>query len=107
MWGWHQKLEQGIAAELENVIVEERIMGECPVPQIFCDKDPDCFAPAWKAAATRRTLLLKEEIALSLFLILLSPKKLSLIAITNLHGSGRVSDEMKAAQALLIIGWVV
>ena len=52
MWKWHQKLEQHIAVEIENVIVEEHVMGECCVLQIFCDK-PDCFAPTRKAAVRR------------------------------------------------------
>ena len=73
-----EKLEQCIAAKLENVIVEEHIMGECRVPRIFCDKDLDCFAPPCKTAATRRTPLLKEEIVLSPFLTLLRAEKLSL-----------------------------
>ena len=95
MWEWHQKLEQHISAELENVIVEERIMGECRVPQIFSHKDPDYPTLAHKAAATHRSPLVKEEIALGPFLTLLSPEKLSLIVIMemmNLHGSGGVSD---------------
>ena len=28
MWEWHQKLETRIVAELENLVVEERIIGE-------------------------------------------------------------------------------
>ena len=70
-------------------------MGECRVPQVFSHKDPDCPVPAHKAAVTRRSLLVKEEIALGPFLTLLSPEKLSLIGIMemmNLHGSGGVPD---------------
>ena len=35
MWEWHWKLEQRIAAKLENVIVEERVMGECHVSKFY------------------------------------------------------------------------
>ena len=59
MWERHQKLEQHIAAEMENVIVKERIVGECCISRIFRDKDPDHFASTQKAVATHRTLLLK------------------------------------------------
>ena len=49
---------------------------------------------------------MEEEIALGPFLTLLSPEKLSLIAIMemmNLHRSGGVSDGMKTARVLLTI----
>ena len=73
MWEQHQKLEQCIAAKLENVIVEECIKGECHVPQIFSHKDPDCPVPAHEAVATRRIPLVTEEIVLGPFLTFLSP----------------------------------
>ena len=83
-------------------------MGECRVPQSFCHKDPGCPVPARKAAAMRRSPLVKEEITLSPFLTLLNPEKLSLIIVImemmNLHRSGGVSDGMKTSRALLTSG---
>ena len=55
MWEWHQKLEQRIAAKLENVIVKEHVMGECHVSKFSSHKDPDCPVPAHEAVAMRRS----------------------------------------------------
>ncbi|EJF55919.1 DNA/RNA polymerase [Dichomitus squalens LYAD-421 SS1] len=87
MWEWHQKLQQRIKAEVENLIVEERIL-----------------------ARMKRRSTKSEEILLSPFLRMLSPEKLSLITIMemmNLHGSGGVQDGMKTARALLSVGRAV
>ena len=48
-------------------------MGECHVSKFSSHKDPDCPVPAHKAVATRRSLLVTEEIVLGPFLTFLSP----------------------------------
>ncbi|EMD32822.1 hypothetical protein CERSUDRAFT_57977 [Gelatoporia subvermispora B] len=83
MWGWHQKLQKRLQAEIENLVEEERKLGG-----------------KYQGVKT----------SLSPFLTLLKPEKLSLITILelmNLHGTGGVSDGMKTARALLGVGRAV
>ncbi|TFK81972.1 DNA/RNA polymerase [Polyporus arcularius HHB13444] len=90
MWAWHQKLLTRIQAELENLIVEERVI-----------------AKMRQSSARQRK---HEDIMLSPFLKLLSPEKLSLITVMevmHLHGAGGVNDGMKTARALLSVGRAV
>ncbi|KAI1795428.1 DNA/RNA polymerase [Ganoderma leucocontextum] len=89
MWDWHQKLQGRIKAEVENLIVEERVIERMK-----------------KTKRATKT----EELLLSPFLRLLSPEKLSLITIMelmHLHNSGGVQDGMKTARALLSVGRAV
>ena len=90
MWEWHQKLVGRIQAELENLVVEERVVARM------------------RQASKRERKT--EDITLSPFLKLLSAEKLSLITIMeimHLHNAGGVNDGMKTARALLSVGRAV
>ncbi|RPD76822.1 DNA/RNA polymerase [Lentinus tigrinus ALCF2SS1-7] len=90
MWEWHQKLVNRIQAELENLVVEERVIAKM----------------RQSSNRHRKT----EDVALSPFLKLLSAEKLSLITIMeimHLHNAGGVNDGMKTARALLSVGRAV
>ncbi|KZT39784.1 DNA/RNA polymerase [Sistotremastrum suecicum HHB10207 ss-3] len=81
MWDWHVKLELRLVQELERIKNEEEEM---------VDR--------------------KKHQALTPFLSLLTPKKLSLIVILEvmrLQGSGGIQQGMKTARALLTIGKAV
>lgn len=80
MWDWHKKLQRRLKSEIPEVIKEESLVEG------------------------------KNKIGLGPFLSLVSPEKLSLIAILELmrlQGSGGVSEGMKTARALLTIGKAV
>lgn len=81
MWQWHQKLQNRIAGEIQNLVKAE-------------------------AKLTERQQLQR----LSPFLTLIKPEKLSLITILeimHLHGTGGVNDGMKTARALIAVGKAV
>ncbi|KAH9925646.1 DNA/RNA polymerase [Epithele typhae] len=85
MWEWHQKLRERLKGEIDNLVVEERVLGE---------------------SKTKRSHK-AEEGSLSPFLRLISAEKLSLITILEimqLYNTGGVQDGMKTARALLHIG---
>ncbi|KAI0753612.1 DNA/RNA polymerase [Fomes fomentarius] len=90
MWQWHEKLQARIQAEVEAMVIEERVMARMDLPA--------------------KTKAKREENMLSPFLRLLSAEKLSLITIMelmHLHGTGGVNDGMKTARALLSVGRAV
>ena len=107
MWDWHQKLQARIKAEVENLVVEERVIGTYMVHGPLRGL---CIDNASERMKKGRTTSKKEEVLLSPFLRLLSPEKLSLITIMevmHLHNSGGVQDGMKTARALLSVGRAV
>ncbi|KAI0716235.1 hypothetical protein C8Q76DRAFT_572838, partial [Earliella scabrosa] len=75
MGKWHQKLQTRIQAEVENLVIEERVLGACVLVSLSAPRSP--------------------------FLRLLTPEKLSLITIMeimHLHGSGGVNDGGRAVE---------
>ena len=108
MWDWHQKLQARIKAEVENLVVEERVIGTYIVHIYEWEHILTKYQERMKKTTKRPGK--PEEILLSPFLRLLSAEKLSLITIMelmHLHNSGGVQDGMKTARALLSVGRAV
>ncbi|EIN05775.1 DNA/RNA polymerase [Punctularia strigosozonata HHB-11173 SS5] len=83
MWQWHQKLEERLTNDIQELIKQEEIM------------------------TAKRS---RKDERLGPFLSLLKPSKLSLITILelmHLSGSGGVNSGMKTARALLTVGKAV
>ncbi|OCH85018.1 DNA/RNA polymerase [Obba rivulosa] len=98
MWAWHQKLQVRLAAEIQNLVEEEHRLGG------------EYLYMAQRSPSSNVAYSDKVKHALSPFLTLLKPEKLSLITILelmNLQGTGGVSDGMKTARALLGVGRAV
>ncbi|CCL99811.1 uncharacterized protein FIBRA_01835 [Fibroporia radiculosa] len=89
MWEWHQKLQIRLKAEIDHIVQEENRLGR---------------------KIESKSGEMKRSAGLSPFLSLLTPEKLSLIAIMelmHLQGTGGVADGMKTARALLAVGKAV